>query len=125
MLFAKDANSSRPFNYTFSICSNDVTPCQSTPSEQIMVTERNINNGNCFNVARFDKSIQPVYTNVIGGLWTFRYDNGDSNLCNSSRTWIPTFICEQGVKHKMGPVNEDPRSCVYKVEIQTQYACVD
>lgn len=77
----------------------------------------------CYVLGRWDQTITPTYSDLEGGTWTFRYDNGADDCGNPARTWAPTFVCAPGVEADYQTVSEIPGSCFYELTVRTQYAC--
>ena len=99
--------------YTFTICSNGDT-CS---GQNVMVDQSKDNQ--CYNLGRWDSSIQPTFDLNNGGMFTFEYANGDNDCGDPARTWVPTFRCDSA-EFAIDQVTEIPGTCRYSVEIHTK-----
>ena len=111
-----------PHDYYFSIC-DDLQLCDGQ-SQPVMVKQiATFAPELCYNLARWDESIQPVLDDSSGtDQWTFTYQNGDDDCGGLQRTWVPTFIYDPGVEAEMGLITES-EWCIYSADIRTKYAC--
>lgn len=113
-------NEEPPHDYLWSFCENGIR-CK---DDAVMVAQKSRTDNACYVLGRWDKSIAPTYSDLEGGTWTFRYDNGAEDCGNPARTWAPTFVCAPGVVAQYETVSEIPGSCFYELTVRTQYACV-
>ena len=77
----------------------------------------------CYGVGNWDPETTPTY-NSDENSWSFVYQ-GDNDCGNPSRLWQPKFICDTSVDGFTGDTVQESGNCVFSVNIQTKYACVD
>lgn len=119
VLTAKD-NTYKYDNYSYSICNNSLM-CYGFYHMVSMIQE---DNNVCIDIAEFDSSILPKYSNEKGGIWQFDYI-GAYDCFPVLTHWQPTFICDPSVKYQTGIVERivNPNTCDFSVNISTMYAC--
>jgi len=116
-----DDNGNIVTDYSFSICDNSL----SCDNGNVMAAQYPKDLApRCFNVGIYDPSVNPKYSDISGGQWSFTYIGDPTDCPQPGREWIPSFICDSTTEYQIGAVTEIQK-CNYAVSIRTKFACVD